>query len=98
MPRPATTNALPTVPAKLPAPPSARIVAVGKALYADRWQSALAEAIGVARSTLLRWVDNNSAPDDLDARLRAAVAARRREIKEHGVELGRLAEMLETRK
>lgn len=96
MPRPSTTASLPTVPAKLPSSPADRIIAVGLAIYDDRWQTALAAAMGVARSTLLRWVDSNKRPDDLDKRLRAAVVARRREIREHAAELGRLAKMLET--
>lgn len=98
MPRPSTTSP-PTVPASLPSSSAARITAVGKALYGPTWQKSLAEAIGVARSTLIRWFKPTSrVPDDLNERLRAAVVARRREIKEHGTELGRLATMLEKRK
>ena len=94
MPRPSTTS-LPTVPASLPSSPAARIVAVGKAMYGPTWQRSLAEAIGVALSTLIRLgMPKSRVPDDLNALLHAAVVARRREIQEHGVELGRLAHLL----
>lgn len=46
----------------------ARLSAIGRALYGDRWQSALAAALGVADRTVRRWAAGTSPVPDGAAR------------------------------
>jgi len=52
------------------------LVAVGHALYGERWKSALADDLEVTYRTLHRWVVSDSVPDDVKRRLRPIVGRR----------------------
>lgn len=52
------------------------LVAVGHALYGERWKSALADDLGVTYRTLHRWVVDDDCPRDLASRLRPVVTRR----------------------
>jgi len=95
--RPRANSTMPKVPAALPADPVKRLVLVGVALYGPSWQGALAQAIGVARTTVVRWrAGKTEMPDDLDKRLVEAVTKRAAELMERSDVLVALASLLES--
>lgn len=62
---------------------------IGRALYGERWQTALAADLGVADRTMRRWAAGTSpAPPGIEAELR-------RLLEERGVEIGRLLAEIE---
>jgi len=62
----------------------ATLATIGRALYGERWQTALAADLGVADRTMRRWAAGTSAmPSGLEADLR-------RLLEERGAEIGRL--------
>ena len=64
--------------------PLAYLRAAGEALYGARWQTALAEDLGVSLRTVQRWAAGSHAlPADVPERLRALLEAR-------GVRIARL--------
>lgn len=50
----------------------------GQLLYGDRWQSALADALGVRRDTVRRWGTRENIPEGAWRDIVALVEARRR--------------------
>ena len=59
------------------------LVACGRALYGDRWQSPLARDLGVADRTMRRWVAGSyPVPEGIAAALLKLVQERRGELRE----------------
>ena len=59
------------------------LVACGRALYGDRWQSPLARDLGVADRTMRRWVaGSHPVPEGIAADLLKLVQERRGELRE----------------
>lgn len=57
------------------------LVACGRALYGDRWQSPLARDLGVADRTMRRWVAGSyPVPDGIAADLFKLVQERRKDL------------------
>lgn len=56
------------------------LIDVAAALYGAQWQSALAEALGVADRTVRRWVAGQPIPDGVRDDLRRLVKERRGEL------------------
>ena len=55
----------------------ARLEQVGKALYGPRWQTYLAQDLGITDRQMRRWVSGETTePEDLPERLEALVRAR----------------------
>jgi DNA-binding transcriptional regulator YiaG len=52
----------------------------GQLLYGDRWQSALADALGVRRDTVRRWGARENIPEGAWSDIVALVTARRSAI------------------
>lgn len=52
------------------------LAAVGRALYGERWKSALASDLGVTYRTLHRWVVDEAVPPSVPFRLRPIVRDR----------------------
>lgn len=64
--------------------PLAYLRAAGECLHGPRWQTALAEDLGVSLRTVQRWAaGSNALPADVPGRLRALLEAR-------GVRIARL--------
>jgi transcriptional regulator with XRE-family HTH domain len=60
------------------------LAAIGRALYGARWQSDMADALGVDRRTIRRWMaGQNPVPAAADAEMR-------RLLERRGAEIGRL--------
>lgn len=65
---------------------------IGEALYGERWQTPLANALGVADRTVRRWVAGDSAiPDGVRDDLAALLANRATELRRLAGELRRRA-------
>ena len=61
--------------------PRAYLAAAGEALYGPRWQSALADDLGVNRKAIQRWMNGRlEIPESLPDELRALLAARGKTI------------------
>lgn len=52
------------------------LIECGEALYGPRWQSSLAEALGVADRTMRRWVASGEYPESVHTDLLRLVEAR----------------------
>ena len=87
------------IPATLPPQPIFRLVACGRALFGNRWQSSLAKAMEVDRRTIVRWVAAVvPTPDDLDERLAGACRRRAEQMKTDAGKMFALASYLEAEK
>lgn len=66
----------------------AELTAAGEAVYGERWQTKLAEMLGVSTRTLRRWVSGaNPIPEGIEENVKAlvALAARRAPRKPGGL-------------
>jgi hypothetical protein len=64
-------------------------VRAGRALYGDRWQTQLAQALGVADRTVRRWAAGEQAvPDGAAADIYTLVVERRAELEDIAGDMG----------
>jgi hypothetical protein len=72
-------------------PRSRRLAAAGRLLFGDRWQSALARAMGVSQSILTKAVDGTRPPtDDTMSKLDAALDREAAQIRATADKIDRL--------